>query len=422
MKNFSIFLFFLFIVVIKSQSYNVEVFNTSNSVIPFQNISQIQTDNANNIWFTGSLPFGENGGLVKFNGNQYTVFNTSNSGIDSNYIKRIRIQNGKVWVLHQHSISKFDGNQWTTYNAANEIFLESDLIDFTITPDEKIWIIGQNFTYPVNQTIFLLKFDGNSWSRYFDGIDNGNLLHYIGQTSSIEADENNKIWISIQGYPIILCFNGTSWDNENLNSNFSFVWLKLVKNGFAYYSYGGEVFKYDIANNTEFNLSQNCSTNSCDISDIEITTDGKIWSSHSKECGEGRILQMDDCIDFNYLTNTIFPNSGVYSITTDNLGNIWGATSLGLVKIYKNSVLGNQEIEKTSEISIFPSIVEDFLTIKSNKKITKVQIFDVSGKLIGENLLFSSHKINLSFFKKGNYFLKVITQDNKQSVFKILKK
>lgn len=422
MKHFNIFLFFLFIVTIKSQTYNVEVFNTSNSTIPFQNISQVQSDNANNIWFTGSLPFGENAGLAKFNGSQYTVFNTSNSGINSNIIKRIRTQNGKIWVLHPHSISKFDGNQWTTYTIANEQFLESDLIDFTVTPDEKIWIIGQNYTYPDGQTVFFLKFDGNSWYRYFDGIDNANLLHYIGQTSSIEADENNKIWISIQGYPIILGFDGNSWDYEMVNNNFSFVWLKLVKNGFAYYSYGGEAFKYDIANNTEFPLSQNCSTNSCDISDIEITTDGKIWSSHSKECGEGRILQMDDCIDFNYLTNANFPNSGVYSITKDNLGNIWGASSSGLVKISKKTILGNQETDKKNEIAIFPSVVEDFIMIKSNQKITKVLLFDVSGRLIDDNLPFTSNKINLSFLEKGNYLLQIISTGKNRKVFKFLKK
>ena len=421
MKKY-IFLFLFLSIKLLAQNYSVQSFNTSNSAIPFQNLSQVQADNANNIWFTGSFSNGENAGLVKFNGNQFTVFNTSNSGIDANYIKRIRTQNGKIWVLHQHSISKFDGNQWTTYNAANEIFLESDLIDFTVTPDEKIWVIGQNFTYPESETVFLLKLDGNSWTRYFDGVENNNLLHYIGQTSSIEADENNKIWISIQGYPIIVGFGGNSWDYENLNSNFSFFMLKLIKNGFAFYTHGGEAFRYDITNNTESALSENCTTNSCDLTDIEITNDGKIWASHSKECGEGRILQMNECLDFNYLTNVNFPDSGVYNITTDNLGNIWGVTSLGLVKISKNTILGNQETDKKSEIKIFPTVVEDFLNVKSNQKITKIKIFDASGKLMNDNLSVISNQVNLSFLKKGNYLLQVISANQNSQVFKIIKK
>lgn len=416
------FLFLLLSISLLAQNYTVQTFNTTNSAIPFQNLSQIQADNADSIWFTGNLANGENAGLAKFNGNQFTVFNTSNSGIDSDNIKRIRTQNGKIWVLHQHSISKFDGNQWTTYDANNEIFLESDLIDFTVTPDEKIWVIGQNFSYPESEAIFLLKFDGNSWTRYFDSQNNNNLLHYIGQTSSIEADENNKVWISIQGYSIIIGFDGNSWDYENLNSNFSFISLKLIKNGFAFYSHGGEAFKYDIANNTEFALSENCMINSCDLSDIELTSDGKIWTSHGKECGEGRILQMNDCLDFNYLTDTSFPDSGVYSISTDHLGNIWGATSLGLVKISKNVILGNQETDKRDELAIFPSVVEDFLMIKSHQKITKVQLYDVSGRLVNDNLPVASNKINLLFLKKGNYLLRVIIEDKKAQVFKIIKK
>lgn len=421
MKKYSIILLFFF-TIISAQSYSVEVFNTTNSAIPFQNLYQVQADNANNIWFTGSLSNGENGGLVKFNGNQFTVFNTSNSGIDSNYIKRIRTQNGKIWVLHQNSISIFDGNQWTIYDVTDEQFLESDLIDFTVTPDEKIWVIGQNFNYDPSETIFLLKFDGTSWSRYFDGIDNANLLHYISQTSSIEADENNKIWISLQGYPIILGFNGNSWDFEILNNNFSFVWLKLIKNGFAYYSFGGDAFKYDIANNTEINLSENCTTNSCDLSDIEITDDAKIWSSHSKECGEGRILQMTDCIDFNYLTNVNFPNSGVFSLTKDAQNNIWGATDLGLVKIYKNNVLGNEEVNSLKNVSIFPNPVIDFVNVKTNQKIINAQVLDFSGKIIKANLPINSNQINLSFLKKGNYLLKIISEDKKSHFIKILKK
>lgn len=421
MKKYSIILLFFF-TIISAQSYSVEVFNTINSAIPFQNLYQVQADNANNIWFTGSLSNDENGGLVKFNGNQFTVFNTSNSGIDSNYIKRIRTQNGKIWVLHQNSISKFDGNQWTNYDVTDEQFLESDLIDFTITSDEKIWVIGQNFNYDPSETIFLLKFDGTFWSRYFDGIENNNLLHYISQTSSIEADENNKIWISLQGYPIILGFNGNSWDFEILNNNFSFVWLKLIKNGFAYYSFGGDAFKYDIANNTEINLSENCTTNSCDLSDIEITDDAKIWSSHSKECGEGRILQMTDCIDFNYLTNVNFPNSGVFSLTKDAQNNIWGATDLGLVKIYKNNVLGNEEVNSLKNVSIFPNPVIDFVNVKTNQKIINAQVLDFSGKIIKANLPINSNQINLSFLKKGNYLLKIISEDKKSHFIKILKK
>lgn len=421
MKNFFSILFLIFFLTGNSQSYSVQNFNTSNSSIPFQNLSQVQADNANNIWFSGNFSNGENAGLVKFNGTQYTVFNTSNSRIQSNYVKRIRTQNGKIWVLHQNSISKFDGNQWTNFSASNELFLESELIDFTVTPDEKIWVIGQNFSYPEGETIFLLKYDGTSWSRYFDGPNNNNLLHYIGQTSSIEADENNKVWISIQGYPIIIGFDGNSWDYENLNSNFSFVWLKLIKNGFAYYSYGGEAFKYDIANNTEFPLSENCTTNSCDLTDIKVTNDGKIWSSHGKECGEGRILQMTDCIDFNYLTNVNFPDSGIYNIITDQLGNIWGATSQGLVKIYKNSVLENKEVDHKREITIFPSVVEDFLNIKSNQKITKIQIYDASGRLIKDNLLVSDNKINLSFIKKGNYLIKFFFNNQLISSKKMIK-
>lgn len=421
MKKYT-FLFLLFSLTLLAQNYSVQSFNTNNSAIPFQNLSQVQADVSNNIWFTGNLSNGENAGLVKFNGNQFTVFNTSNSGIKSNNIKRIRTQNGKIWVLHQNSISKFDGNQWSTYDANNEIFLESDLIDFTVTPDEKIWVIGQNFSYPEGETIFLLKYDGTSWSRYFDNQNNGNLLHYIGQTSTVEADENNKIWISIQGYPIILNFDGNSWDYKNLNSNFSFILLKLIKNGFAYYNYGGEVFKYDIANNTEFSLSENCTTNSCDTSDIEVTNDGKVWSSHTKECGDGKIIQINDCLDFNYLNEVNFPNSSVYSITTDNLGNIWGATSLGLVKISNNIILGNQETDKRNEIAIFPSIVEDFLMIKTHQRITNVQLFDGVGRLVNSNLSVTNNRINLSFLKKGNYLIKFISENQANYVFKIIKK
>ncbi|WP_027380105.1 endonuclease [Chryseobacterium daeguense] len=80
-----------------------------------------------------------------------------------------------------------------------------------------------------------------------------------------------------------------------------------------------------------------------------------------------------------------------------------------------NSTLGTAEASKDKSFSVYPNPVKSnelFVRGENVSKISKAQIYDLSGKLIQtiENPFKNSNKINLKGLKKGNYILK--TENN----------
>ncbi len=58
---------------------------------------------------------------MKFDGSAFTYFDTSNSNICSNKIRALAIdENDILWMgTYDGGVSKYDGTQWTNYNTVN---------------------------------------------------------------------------------------------------------------------------------------------------------------------------------------------------------------------------------------------------------------------------------------------------------------
>ncbi|MEI6577062.1 MAG: two-component regulator propeller domain-containing protein [Bacteroidota bacterium] len=88
-------------------------YNTSNSGIPSDFISCITKDSLQNIWL------GTKGnGIARFDGNIFTVFNTTNSGLTDNNITDIITDNdNNIWVgTHDGGISVYKYGLWLSEN------------------------------------------------------------------------------------------------------------------------------------------------------------------------------------------------------------------------------------------------------------------------------------------------------------------
>lgn len=86
-----------------------------------------------------------------------------------------------------------------------------------------------------------------------------------------------------------------------------------------------------------------------------------------------------------------------------------------MVDDYSLSGTSESEIEK---IKIYPNPVDDVVTIKGKNKIDKIEIFDLTGRLISEIM---RSEADLSKLSKGEYFMNIHT-NNKIISQKILKK
>lgn len=74
-----------------------------------------------------------------------------------------------------------------------------------------------------------------------------------------------------------------------------------------------------------------------------------------------------------------------------------------------NCTLSLQENQLLNTISIYPNPVEDILYIQTNEKVLKVEIYDISGRILSSNSV-SNNKFDLSELITGNYILKLYTE------------
>jgi N-formylglutamate amidohydrolase len=80
----------------------------------------------------------------------------------------------------------------------------------------------------------------------------------------------------------------------------------------------------------------------------------------------------------------------------------------------------NLEEIKLSKIKIFPNPTKDFITIKTTENITKITLYDITGKLVLTKL--KSKKLIISSLKKGVYFMRLYYENKDLNTFhKIIK-
>jgi ligand-binding sensor domain-containing protein len=103
---------------------NWTVYNTSNSGLPKNWISSIAIDGKGDKWI-GT----DGGGLVKFDGVRWTVYNTYNSKLPSNHVRAIAIDEQTCGLEQYYQdilmlvVELQDGVRWTVYNTSNSSLL-----------------------------------------------------------------------------------------------------------------------------------------------------------------------------------------------------------------------------------------------------------------------------------------------------------
>jgi len=173
-------------------NYWWKTYNTQNSTVPTNSLLKIRIDKFDNKWICTSTK-----GLIKYDGNTFSVFNTSNSGIPSNAVNDILITDNYLWTATNHGIGRYDGSNWVVYNISNSLIPDENITSIINDKDNNIWA-GTNSG--------LLKFDGVSFqlfNRANSGISSDNI-------SALGVDNNNYLWIGTWGGGIC-SFENLSW-------------------------------------------------------------------------------------------------------------------------------------------------------------------------------------------------------------------
>jgi len=211
--------------VVKFDGKQWSVFDTSNS--PLKLVQKITVDRNGIIWFCSFR------GLIKYDGKTWTIYSTSNSAIASDNIKDVYTDsNQTIWVATDKGINKYTNGNWTILNSTNTSLPENDISTIKGDSAGNIWA-GTG----IRDKSYLIKIDTANHISIFPSAAIWNIT---------VDNAAHKIWLATNGRGLV-CFDGasfTQYDKSNSIIPSNTVSDILVdKNGDKWIStFGGLVF------------------------------------------------------------------------------------------------------------------------------------------------------------------------------------
>ncbi|MBC8422412.1 MAG: S8 family serine peptidase, partial [Chloroflexi bacterium] len=176
--------------LVKFDGTNWTVYDMPNPGPPFDG-SPLAIDADGNVWI-GTTPHWDGsqevgGGLAKFDGMSWTVYDTSNSDLPSNWIHDLVIDaNGNVWIGTFEGLAKFDGMNWTVYDSSNSPLSSNIVAYLNIDLEGSVWGIS---------TQSIVRFDGALWTIFT--LDNSGLPN--GRIESFRVGPDGGLWFATWG-------------------------------------------------------------------------------------------------------------------------------------------------------------------------------------------------------------------------------
>lgn len=270
-------------------------------------------DRNDNLWYAG------NGGLYKmgFDGSEWQFFplNTDVHAFDFD-------SKNNLWVAtHSMGLLKYDGQIWYSYDTSNSEIPSNCVTSVGIDNSDEIWMgLSNNDRYYQNKVV---RFSGEEWSIY----QSEECLVTDFYVSDIKADHWNNIWFAhLNG---VSKFDGSVWKSvisENNLSGSNVLGVDEDNEGNIWFTtslYG--VFKYDGTNTINYN-TKNSSISSNNIQSVVADKTGNIWIGRP-----GGVSRFDG----EEWTNLSYSDFQIYDIRAsviDSKGNKWFASP---TKIYE---------------------------------------------------------------------------------------
>lgn len=270
------------------------VYTTSNSGLPYDLAFPFGFDDQGNTWIgTTDLDriVERGGGVAKFDGQTWTVYNMDNSGLPSNNVWSGTIDlQGNVWVGTLRGVARFDGETWTVYDK-NAMGMPSNLVS-ALAVDLKGNIWAGNYDGGG-----IARFDGEIWTAYTpanSGIVGDSILHIV-------FDPAGNMWVSSWG--ALVKFDGATWttyttDDSELPGGWG---LAVDAQGMVWAGGGGILLYFDTTPGVG-------------------RFDGQTWTVYRPD-------------------NSEMPARKAYALVPDSHGNMWMGTEIGLVVYREGGVI-----------------------------------------------------------------------------------
>ncbi len=373
----------------------LQVFNTSNSPLPEDNIRAltiapdstlwIGTENGlatlkNGIWGTIStfntyqiraIAFDSSGyawvgtflnGLWVQTDTGWINHTTINSTLPDNFVRTISFcPNGDAWIGTVAGAAKISNNTWTVYRQSNTNWYTEHVAASYCSPANEVWLGGINSG--------LMKQQGPSWFIYrtmATGLPDNTIL-------DIKQTANGALWLAMPAA-------GTAAFDGNL--------------GWVYYN-----------TLTSFNPSNS-------INHIAIGNSGNMYFASADK---GLVVYAGGLAWF-HLSSTVRPDTSGTFLPTDELltlvqdhdGNIWAsASNMGLLRIqFLDSTTAAPSINLLATTLLYPNPAADVAVIESTISDLTITLTNIAGQAVFTAIATSPQtKIPLSHLPRGIYMV-----------------
>jgi ligand-binding sensor domain-containing protein len=148
--------------------------------------TDLELDNNNNAWIAAP-----NNGLYKYNGNTFTEYNTSNSTLPYNNVSKLKFDNsGNLWIASGKFLIKFNGSTFALVDSVNfGTFwwsLSNNINDIDIAPAGNIYLA-------TGVGLCIYKPSDGTW------------INYKTSNSSIPSNDINLVKVNAMGDVWITC-------------------------------------------------------------------------------------------------------------------------------------------------------------------------------------------------------------------------
>lgn len=390
-------------------------FNLKDMNIEYSDFCGLDVDSKQNIWFA-SL-----GGLIKFDGTNWTLYDTTNSDLPSNRLSSIGVDlEDNIWVGmgDNYGVSVFDGASWINYNRSNSELDTYSVFDINFDKNNNPWLGSWKFLWTKKN---------NKWVQIKHRNSGDRITYYVLE---VDVDKNNDIWYITSVNGVYRYKDGTLKNYDTGIKQFYYDGLSVDSNNNIWFVNSDN---YLIRLNAESEQYELIDTNS-----IPYETEGfaPIRTLFDKNnnlwLAQRRSLYQYNPISEEWTTFTIpdsvylpLPGDGGFrEFILDANGNFWFISSLYIYRLSGAITDVNSEPE-SSHINIYPNPTKSILNIETDiiYPITEVSISDLQGKVLlsHKNAISNNMSINIQSLEMGAYFLKIATSNGVQYAKKFVK-
>ncbi len=293
------------------------LYSSANSGLPHNHINTIAIDQNGTKWIGM-----EKGGLAKFDGSSWQVFNTSNSGLPHNNVQAISISpSNTLWMATKGGgLAEFDGQtNWIIHNAQNSILPTDILSDVIFVSPSKIYVS--------TASLGMVELISGTWWNTGNGLPS-NKIHDIAYDA--QADE---FWVATNN-GLAYRTASNNWivytaTNSLLRGNNVLTVEVDNTTGMKWIGTWGGVHQFD---GTAWIIDDNYSSGgmllSNSVNAVLPSTSGTAWMGTNRSLTRLNNGQWDNFTGLNAL----LPDNRVNEIIEDKNGDIWVATEGCLAK------------------------------------------------------------------------------------------